>query len=139
MTRPFTISEDGDDREKRWWPQWTRDYFPSYEVFWAARVVPLTYRVKNRKNVRFQTTRELAAAGYSDEDVTVAQLHYTLLMHLGRVFELLDDARAFTDRDAANREFGRDEFFECFARLSGVSDVADEVLARRGAPGEYEP
>jgi hypothetical protein len=139
VTRPFTIDEDGDENEKMWWPQWTSDAFPSYEAFWAARIVPLTYRVKERSNVRFQTTNELAAAGYSDEDVAVAQLHYTLLVHLGRVFELLDDARAFTTRTyMANRPFGRNEFFECFARLSGASDVGDEILARRAEPGVYD-
>jgi hypothetical protein len=139
VTRAFTIPGDGDEHEKRWWPQWTREYFPSYEAFWAARIVPLTYRVKHGQNVRFQTTEELAAAGYTDEDVTVAQLQYTLLMHLGRVFELLDDARAFTDPSPATRQFGRDEFFESFARLSGGSDVADELLARRATPGTYHP
>jgi hypothetical protein len=135
----FTIAEDGDENEKNWWPQWTADHFSSYEAFWAARIVPLTYRIRDRRNVRFQTQAEIAAAGYSEEDVAIAQLHYTLLMHLGRVFELLDDARAFTVRSyMANRPFGRDAFFESFARLSGVSDVADELLARRGDPGKYE-
>jgi hypothetical protein len=117
----------------------TRDHFPSYEAFWLARIVPLTYRVKSRQNLRFQTTPELVAAGFTDEDVAVAQLHYTLLMHLGRVFELLDDARAFTSRSyVANRRFGRNESFESFARLSGASDVADELLARRADPGRYD-
>ena len=32
---PFRIETDGDEWEMRWWPQWTRDHFPSYEVFWA--------------------------------------------------------------------------------------------------------
>lgn len=141
MTRPFTIAADGDEFERQWWPQWTRDRFPSYETFWGARIVPLTYRVKNRQNVHFQTTAELAPAGYTDEDVAIAQLHYTLLRHLGRVFELLDDARAsFLSLRApiANRPFGRDEFFESFARLSGASDVADELLARRASPGRFD-
>jgi hypothetical protein len=139
--RPFTIEEDGDEWEKRWWPQWTRDSFPSYETFFVARIVPLTYRVKDRTNIRFQTTAELATAGYTDEDVTVAQLHYTLLFHLGRVFELLDDSRAFTHpSELALREwFGRDQFFESFTRLSGASDVSDEILARRASPGTYDP
>jgi hypothetical protein len=109
--RPFTIEEDGDETEKRWWPQWTRDRFPTYQTFFVARIVPLTYRVKERRNIRFQTTAELATAGYTDEDVTVAQLHYTLLLHLGGVFELLDDSRAFTHpSEVAVREaFGRDQ------------------------------
>jgi hypothetical protein len=137
--RPFTIEEDGDETEKAWWPQWTRDHFPSYETFFVARIVPLTYRVKDRRNIRFQTTAELALAGYTDEDVAVAQLHYTLLLHLGRVFELLDDSRAFTHRSelAVREVFGRDQFFECFTRLSGASDVSDEILARRASPGTY--
>lgn len=140
MTGGFALAEDGDEFEKQWWPQWIRDRFPSYEAFWAARVVPLTYRVHERRNVHFQTTAELAAVGYTDEDVTVAQLHYTLLRHLGRVFELLDDARASflsPRQHVANRPFGRDQFFESFARLSGVSDLADELLARRSSPGKY--
>jgi hypothetical protein len=137
--RPFTIEEDGDESEKRWWPQWTRDRFPSYEAYFVARIVPLTYRVKERKNIRFQTTAELATAGYNDEDVTVAQLHYTLLLHLGRVFELLDDSRAFTHPSelTVREAFGRDKFLESFTRLSGASDVSDELLARRASPGTY--
>ncbi len=83
----FRIATDGDDFEKRWWPQWTSQAFPSYEAFWLARIVPLTYRVKHRPDVRLQTKAELDATGYTDEDVAVAQLHYTLLRHLGRVFE----------------------------------------------------
>jgi hypothetical protein len=136
---PFTIEADGDETEKRWWPQWTRDHFPSYEAFWVPHIVPLTYRLKDRQNVYFQTDEELAEAGYAPEDVAVAQLHYTLLNHLGRVFELLDDVRAFTERSyMANRPFTRDQFFESFARLSGASDVSDELLARRATPGEYD-
>jgi hypothetical protein len=136
---PFTIPTDGDEFERRWWPQWTSNHFPSYETFWVARVVPLTYRVKNRQNIRFRPQSELSADGYTEEDVAVAQLHYTLLMHLGRVFELVDDAHAFTVPDyMANRHFGRDAFFEAFARLTGASDVADELLARRAKPGTYD-
>ncbi len=138
MPQAFTIEEDGDEFEKGWWPQWTRERFPSYEAFWVARIVPLTYRVKERRNVRFQTQADLGAAGFTEEDVAVAQLHYTILMHLGRAFELLDDARAFTVRSYTNRPFGRNEFFESFARLSGVSDLADELLARRSTPGAYD-
>jgi hypothetical protein len=135
----FTIEEDGDEPEMGWWPQWTKERFPSYEAFWVARIVPLTYRVKQRRNVRFQTQLELEAAGFTEEDVEIAQLHYTILIHLGRVFELLDDAQAFTVRSyLGNRRFGRNEFFESFARLSGVSDLADEVLARREIPYDYE-
>jgi hypothetical protein len=141
MTRPFTIATHGDEIEKHWWLQWTGDHFPSYETFWAARVVPVTNRVKVAGDIRFQADADLAATGFTPEDVAVAQLHYTLLIHLGRTFELLDDAQAFTVRrpHLANRPFGRDQFFESFARLSGASDVADELLARRASPGTYDP
>jgi hypothetical protein len=140
VTAPFTIATDGDELERETWPQWTQRRFPSYETFWTARIVPLTYRVHNRVNIRFPTTAELSAAGYTDEDVTVAQLHYTILRHLHRVFVLLDNANAsfLSQREhRGNRAFGPDEFFESFARLSGVSDLADELLARRASPGMY--
>ena len=138
LAQPFTIPTDGDEPEKNAWHLWASDRFPSYETFWVERVVPLTYRVKERGNVRFQTTAELEAAGYSDEDVAVAQLHYTLLMHLDRTVGLLDDAHAFTTPIPRANAFGRHQFFECFARLSGASDVADELLARRADPGRYD-
>lgn len=96
MGRQFTIEADGDESETRWWPKWTRDHFPSYQTFWAARIAPLTYRIEDRQEIHFQTSARLAASGFSDEDVAVAQLHYAVLQHLGRVFDLLDKVRAFT-------------------------------------------
>ena len=131
VSRSFTIAANGDAFEQRWWPQWTAERFPSYETFWIARVAPLTNRVNFPGDISFRTDAELELDGYTPEDVAVAQLHYTVLRHLGRVFELADDA--------AIRPFGRDEFFESFARLSGASDVADEILARRARPGTYPP
>jgi hypothetical protein len=55
------------------------------------------------------------------------------------VFDLLHNARTFTHPTHVpdNQQFGRNEFFESFARLSGASDVADELLARRANPGKY--
>lgn len=139
MTQPFTIESDGDENEQRSWRYWASERFPSYEAFWVPRVVPLTNRIKSRSDVTFRTTNELEKDGYTDEDVAVAQLHFTLLGHLDRVFELLDDAHAVSERGhVVGRKFGRDEFFESFARLSGASDVADELLARRETPGKYD-
>ena len=141
MGRVFTIATGGDLAEQLWWPQWTEHYFPSYETFWVARVVPTTNRVVvGRGDIGFRTDAELAADGFTPEDVAVAQLHYTLLMHLGRSFELIDDGHGFSTRTfLANRNFRRDQFFESFARLSGASDVADEILARRESPGRFDP
>src|SRR5829696_6968219 len=44
---PFRIETDGDEGDMPWWPQWTRDHFPSYVMFWVERIVPLTYRVRS--------------------------------------------------------------------------------------------
>jgi hypothetical protein len=46
-------------------------------------------------------------------------------------------ASRLSRRPLANRPFGRNQFFESFARLSGASDVADELLARRASPGNH--
>ena len=68
--------------------------------------------------------------------MAIAQLHYTLLLHVGRVWELLDQARAFTGGDAGwTAFFDQNFFFESFTRLSGASDVADELLERRRTCG----
>jgi hypothetical protein len=135
MNRPVTIATHGDHTEQDCWHLWTERHFPSYEAFWVERVEPL--RVPG--GIELQSDAYLSAAGFTSEDVTVAQLHYTLLMHLGRTYVLIDEARGFTERSARpNRAFGRDEFFETFTRLSGASDVADELLARRANPGDYD-
>jgi hypothetical protein len=137
---PFTIATDGDVEEQRYWPLVVRKHFPSYEAFWVERVAPLTNRIHYRLDVSFRGTTELARDGFTDEDVAIAQLHYTLLLHLGRVFDLLHAARAFDHRSViANRPFDRHAFFESFTRLSGASDIADELLARRTLPGRYDP
>jgi hypothetical protein len=136
---PYTLAADGDLEERRYWPLFVRHQFPSYEEFWVKRIVPLTNRTRFRQDVSFRSSSELNPLGYRDEDVAVAQLHYTLLLHLGRVFDLLTEGQAFTHPTPLfGRAFGRHEFFESFTRLSGANDVADEILARRQAPGSFE-
>jgi hypothetical protein len=138
-TQPFTIATDGDLEEQHYWPLFVRQHFPSYETFWVKRVVPLTRRVDHRSAIGFRMTFELKKDGFDDEDVAVAQLHYTLLMHLGRVFDQLSAAQAFVrPAPLPHRTFDRHAFFECFTRLSGASDVADELLGRRASPGVYD-
>jgi hypothetical protein len=139
MASAFTLQADGDPFEKRYAAIFIADRFPSYESFWRERVVPLTNRVTNRGDIRFRSKPDLLADGYTDEDVTVAQLHYTLLLHLGRVLELLADAadRAPSPQPWDEPPFNRYAFFEAFTRLSGVSDLADELLARHASPGKY--
>jgi hypothetical protein len=137
---PFTLEGDGDALEQASWKLFVADHFPSYESFWVDRIVPLTYRVVTRGDIRFRPTAELAADGFTDEDVTVAQLHYTVLLHLSRVHEVLTvAAEASKVPGLVQLPFDRNAFFEAFTRLSSVSDVADELLARRASPGTYAP
>jgi hypothetical protein len=138
----LSLEKNGDHFEQRYWAAFASQRFPSYEAFWLVSVAPLTYRAAARDNIRFRTTAELNADGYSDEDVAIAQLHYTFLLHAGRVFDLLNEARAFADGHVRKGlTFDGNHFFECFTRLSGASDVADEILERnrsRGT-GSYPP
>ena len=141
MSEPlFSIASDGDSLEKGYWEAFASAKFSSYQDFWRLHVVPLTYRATDRLStdlrIRFRTDAELVADGRGHEDVAIAQLHYTLLLHVGRVWELLDQARAFTSDEAGwTAFFDQNCFFESFTRLSGASDVADEVLERRRTLG----
>jgi hypothetical protein len=124
---PFTIPANGDDNERRYWEAFAGEHFSSYEAFWATEVLPLTYRTSERVDFRLRPQDELTQIGRTSEDVTVAQLHYTLLLNLGRVFDLLQ-----------REHFDRYEFVESFVWLTAASDVGDELLQRRKKPGEYE-
>lgn len=124
---PFTIPTDGDGYERRYWDLFAAESFPSYETFWAAEVVPLTYRTSERDNIAFRPQDKLRRIGKTSEDVTVAQLHYTVMLNLGRVFDLLH-----------GEGFDRYSFAESFVWLTGASDVGDELLQRRKTPGDYE-
>ena len=126
MNGPFTITRDGDLYEQRYWSAFAAEQFPSYEVFWAVEIIPLTNRVRPTGDVHFQSQRDLDAQGRTSEDVAVAQLHYTLLLHVGRVDDLMKAP-----------VFDRYAFAESFVRLTGASDVADELLQRRRARGVY--
>jgi hypothetical protein len=138
--QPLSLAGDGDRFEQLYWNAFVAERFPSYECFWLAHVAPLTYRgtdsLSTDLRIRFRTDAELAAEDRGHEDVAIAQLHYTLLLHVGRVWELLDRALAFTSNDARKGlTFDAYDFFESFTRLSGASDVADELLERRRVCG----
>jgi hypothetical protein len=131
----LSIATDGDAFERRYWSGFASSMFSGYETFWVNNVAPLTYRGTVRQNIRFRTDAELAGDGFAPNDVAVGQLHYTFLLHVGRVWELLHDALTFTQLDArAGISFDANQFFESLARLSGASDVADELLERRSTP-----
>src|SRR4051812_38866869 len=80
------LATDGDPSEQHYWGAFLADHFSSYEAFWLDNVVPLTGRDADRPDVHFRSREELAGR---DKEVTVAQLHYTTLLHLGRVYDLL--------------------------------------------------
>jgi hypothetical protein len=123
---PFTLAEDGDVEERRYWSRFLRRGFPSYERYWAAAVVAVTRRGIDRGDVRFRSDAELAAVGKAHEDVAIAQLHYTVMLHLGRAHDLL------------TVPLDRWTFAEVFVRLTGASDCADELLQRVATPAKYD-
>jgi hypothetical protein len=124
---PFSLARDGDVVEREYCGRFLGRRFPSYERFWVAEVVPVTRRGIERGDIRFRSDDELRAESRSHEDVAIAQLHYTVMAHLGRAHDL---RRALLDR------WG---FAEVFVRLSGASDCADELLERVTNRGVYDP
>jgi hypothetical protein len=124
---PFTLAGDGDVVEQAYWRLFLASRFPSYERFWAAEVVSVTRRGIDRRDIRFRSDDELGAVGRTHEDVAIAQIHYTVMSHLGRAHGLL------------RRPLDRWGFAEVFVRLSGASDCADELLERATNRGVYDP
>ena len=80
------LATDGDPYERRYWHAFASKRFPAYEEFWLTEVVPLTRRDVDPRDVRFKSRAEIPD---QDEAVTRAQLHYTVLRHLGCVWEIL--------------------------------------------------
>lgn len=123
----FTLAQDGDAIEQGYWSRFLAVRFPSYEAFWASNVVAVTRRGIDPGDIRFRSDAELAAVSKTHEDVAIAQLHYTVMVHLGRAHELTG---AMLDRWT---------FAEVLVRLTGASDCADELLERVATPTTYDP
>jgi hypothetical protein len=115
----------GDDLEKRCWPLFLQQDFPSYETFWRDKVVPVTTRPHG---MGFRSDAELANLGRGAHDMAIAQLHYTILAHLDVAYRY----RAIHPLEAEN-------FTHTIVRLSSATDVADEILERLAQPGTYDP
>lgn len=122
----YRLAIDGDPLEKRSWDLFLQEQFPGYETFWQRHIVPLTNRPDNWY---FKNDQELKQIGKADRDICIAQLHYTVLVHLHRAFEIL----------SSRGGVGRDELTEGIVRLSSALDVADELLGRRDKPTSYGP
>lgn len=127
----YQIVTDGDSVEKYYWPIFLEDKFPSYEKYWQMRIVPLTNRPKN---INFKSDSELQKQGFTDEDICLAQLHYTIFRHMARSFEIC--------RFLAGKEhdlFYSDYLSEVFFHIVAAQDVAFEFLQRLKKPGFYDP
>lgn len=123
----YRLETDGDGLEQKYWPLFIEKEFPSYEVFWQKFVVPITNRPKN---IHTKPDHELEKIGKTPNDACIAQLHYTILRHLSRIYEILN---------IAEDSVGLDNLIEAMARICGALDVAHELLERFGKPDEYEP
>jgi hypothetical protein len=121
----YYLVQHGDAFERRYWSAFLAVEFPSYELFWQKSVVPLTNRPRN---IHLKSSDDLQAAGFSDDDICVAQLHYTVLRHLARTFEL---------RRASMLDV--ELLTEGLVRLTGAQDVAFELLERHRDAKLYDP
>jgi len=121
----YSLEKDGDGYEQKYYTRFLRDEFPSYETFWVKFVVPLTNRPTN---IHTKTNSELASNGKSEHDICISQLHYTVLLHLVRVYEI---------RQVGNIDI--DQLVEGMVRLVGAQDVAFELLERITNPRKYHP
>ena len=121
----YNLLSDGDGYERRYYQAFIKAEFASYEAFWVKHVAPLTNRPTD---IYFKTDAELAMAGKTVQDVCVAQLHYTVLRHLGRVYDI-----------RLVGSVGIDAITEGLVRLSGAQDVAFELLERYTNPTPYDP
>lgn len=113
----FTLAQHGDPEEQVARLRFLDAEFPQYEEFWRLFIVALTNRVHNVNNVWFRPQEELDAESRPAWHVEVAQLHYTTLLHLIRVFDL-------RRRGVRNR----DSFLEAMVRLDAATDTAFELL-----------
>jgi hypothetical protein len=120
---PYTLQADGDGIEQMLFGPLIQPRFPSYEVFWQKFVVPLTNRPAN---VQLKTDPDLVAIGKGDHDLCLAQLHYSVLRHLGRAFQLRQD-----------HNFGLDHLVFSLSAIVGAQDVAFELLERFRNPISY--
>lgn len=119
-----TLAKDGDTLEQKYHGRFLEAEFGGYAELWAAYIVPLTGRPDH---IDFKTDAELREMGRGHADLCNAQLHYTVLVHLARVWDLRM-GNQFPDLES---------FTEGIVRLSAATDVADELLQRATNPGDF--
>jgi len=121
----YNLKNNGDDTEKKYFDLFIKKEFPRYEEFWVKFIVPLTNRPID---IYFKSDSELDMSGKSANDVCMAQLHYTVLKHLVRVYDLMQINPLMPD-----------QFLEAIVRLCAGLDVADELLERFTSEQKYDP
>ncbi len=119
----YTLQADGDGIEQQLYAPLIQPYFPSYEVFWQKFVIPLTNRPID---IHCKSDSALAAIGKGDHELCLSQLHYSVLRHLGRAFQLRKE-----------RNYGLDHLVFSLSAIVGAQDVAFELLERFTNPTSY--
>lgn len=121
----YSLSTDGDAYEQKYYQAFIGSEFTSYNSFWVKHIVPITNRPMD---IHFKSNAQLAAVGKTDQDICIAQLHYTVLRHLARVYDIRQQGQVSID-----------DLTEGIVRLVGAQDVAFELLERYRNPGSYDP
>ncbi|MBI5037637.1 MAG: hypothetical protein HZC01_02960 [Candidatus Kerfeldbacteria bacterium] len=128
----YTLQQHGDWYEQKYYALFIAQEFLEYEKFWQTFVTPVTNRSSNPTDIHFQSNEELSSIQKTPNDLCISQLHYTILLHLIRVYDIRQ-IKPFLP------ENGRDLFTEAFARFVGAIDCADELLERFIDPTKYPP
>ncbi|WP_373548504.1 hypothetical protein [Haliscomenobacter sp.] len=132
----YTLSNDGDSFEKRYWNVFLKNDFPAYEKYWSKYIVPLTNRsISTPGDVHFKNSHQLLSEGYLPEDICKAQLHYTVLRRLGRAVEIL----AYLQSKPVQDIIDTDALAEGIFHVVAAQDVAFEFLQRMSTPNKYDP
>jgi hypothetical protein len=121
----YSLKTDGDGFEQHYYDLFIDKEFPEYGHFWEKFVPPLT----NRPNdIHFKDDNALNTDNHTAEDICIAQLHYSILRHLARVYEV-----------KRHPHLHLDFITEIFVRLTGAQDIAFELLERFSNMGKYDP
>lgn len=112
----YKLEIDGDSREINYAKAFIKAEFPAYEEFWQRYIVRLTNRPSD---LHFKDANGLAAVGCGDQEIQVAQLHYSVLVHLAAAWDIRQQ------KIASHKELSWAMF-----SLVSAQDVATELLAR---------
>lgn len=120
----YRLAIDGDGYEQKYWSLFIQNKFQSYEDFWIENIVPLTNRPSN---IHFKKDQDLPD-GKTGQDICIAQLHYSILRHLARAFDIF-----------IKDNIDLDDLTDGMTRLCGALDVAFELLERFENSANYDP